>query len=283
MEKTDILIFDVGLGQSVFVYPHTHPEYGMLIDCGHVDNFHPIDFLIEKKFINDKILNNLTITNYDQDHFSDLPYLRTKVGIRTVNFATNLTTTDIKDLKEKPHTEALRHLCDIKDKYTMPAVNYTPPYRMVTYHLNKEHLDNHDTNNLSQVVFIEHYGTIICISGDLEEKGWTALLEKVPGVKEWLKFTNIFIASHHGRDNGYCPDIFPHCKPECIVISDKGIVHETQRNMSTVYANHVVGDGIFFNDDTVNKRKVLTTRSDGHIWIQLTPLKNRAYRNFRHE
>lgn len=94
MEKTDILIFDVGLGQSIFIYPHDHPEYSMLVDCGNTEEFNPIDFLIKNNYINDT-LNNLTITNYDQDHFSGIEYILKKVHIQTVSFAPSLNSSEI--------------------------------------------------------------------------------------------------------------------------------------------------------------------------------------------
>lgn len=278
-EKTDILIFDVGLGQSIYVHPHSHPEYGMLIDCGHDGDFHPIDFLIERSFIHNSKLGNLTITNYDQDHFSGVENLRKKVAIWTTNFAKNLSSDEIKELKDEI-TSQLEHVCYLKDTYIYPAQNYNPPYSTGIFSLEKVDLENHDTNNLSQVVFVEQYGTTICISGDLEEKGWKILLEKNPLLKEWLNKTDIFVASHHGRENGYCADVFSHCSPECILISDKGIVHETQKDMSSLYGSHVNGSGINMNGKL---RKVLTTRDDGHLWLQLRPSSSRIYNNFSHK
>lgn len=283
MEKTDILIFDVELGQCIFVYPHSNPEYGMLVDCGNTQEFEPIDFLTTKGYIKNGTLSNLTITNYDQDHFSGIPYLRSKVAITTVSLAPNLTSSEIKGLKEEPHTEALKHVCYVKDTYTNPAPNHIPPFTKQAFYLEKDHLDAHDTNNLSQVVFIEHNGSVICISGDLEEKGWAALLEKQLGVKNWLAKTDVFVASHHGRNNGYYPEIFLHCKPECIIISDKGIVHDTQKDMASVYGKHINGDGVALNNKSDSKRKVITTRDDGHIYIQLFPGGVRVYSNFSHE
>jgi beta-lactamase superfamily II metal-dependent hydrolase len=282
MDKTDVLIFDVGMGQSVFVHPHKSPYYGMLVDCGNVEDFNPIDFLIKTKYIGNA-LNDLTLTNYDQDHFSGLPYLRSKVSITSVCFPKNLNSAEIKNLKEKPYSNALEHTCYIRDTYTNPALQHIPPYTKRVFHLEKTHLENPNANNLSQVVFIEQYGTTICVSGDLEEKGWKTLLEKQPDIKIWLAKTNIFIASHHGRNNGYYPDIFNYCKPECIVISDKGIIHDTQKDMASVYGNHIQGSGIIFDGNSVNRRKVLTTRDSGHIYIQLFPNGIRNYSCFSHE
>lgn len=276
--QTDILIFDVGLGQSVFLYPHSHPNYSMLIDCGHDGDFHPIDFLIEKNFIHQNTLGNLTITNYDQDHFSGIENVRDKVNIWTTTFTNNLTSSEIKALKDEVTTQ-LEHVCELKDTYIYPADFFKPPYIVERFSLEKSDLDTHDTNNLSQVVFIEDKGTVICISGDLEQKGWLKLIEKFPKVKEWLRKTDVFVASHHGRENGYCPDTFSHCTPECIVISDKGIIHDTQRDMASFYSNHVSGSGVYLNG---RSRKVLTTRDDGHLWIQLHPNSTRVYNNFSH-
>lgn len=281
MEQTEILIFDVGLGQSIFIYPHQAGEYGTLIDCGNTKDFEPIDFLLEKNFIRNGVLGNLTLTNYDQDHFSGLPYLRSKVGIRTVYFASNLLTPEIKALKEKPLTQALLSTLEIKDLYTGSAENYAPPFTQRTFCLSKQDLAAYDTNNLSQVVFLEDLGSVLCISGDLEASGWDTLLRKEPDVRTWLGKTDIFVASHHGRSNGYCPKVFSHCAPECIIISDKGIVHDTQQNMSAVYGKHVLGDGVAYKGDTANKRKVLTTRDSGHLWVQLLPGGVRIYSNFQ--
>lgn len=282
-QHTDILIFDVGLGQSIFVYPRSAPEYGMLVDCGHEGDFHPVDFLIERGLIHkntlgQSVLGNLTITNYDQDHFSGIENLRNKVGIWTTSFVHNLTSNEIKQLKDDV-TDQLEHVCYLKDTYVHPVPTFTPPYIVQRFSLEKSDLENHDTNNLSQVVFVEHHGTTVCISGDLELKGWTALIQKHPTIKDYLAKTNVFVASHHGRENGYCPDVFSHCAPECIVISDKGIVHDTQRDMASLYGNHVNGQGVSMNDRT---RKVLTTRDDGHLWLQLHPGSIRIYRNFSH-
>ncbi|HEX7028614.1 MAG TPA: hypothetical protein VF268_15335, partial [Gammaproteobacteria bacterium] len=77
-----------------------------------------------------------------------------------------------------------------------------------------------------------------------------------------LRRVNIFVASHHGRVSGYCESVFDCCKPDIVIISDKEIIHETQKQM---YAKHA--KGLLWNGGP-EKRYVLTTRSDGMITIK---------------
>ena len=190
MEKLDILIFNVRLGQSVFVYPHGQSEYATMIDCGHDGDFHPVNYLVKKNYVQGT-LPNLTVTNFDEDHISGLPYLWRKIGIRTTNLAKNLSSAELRTIKVLPHSDALNHLCHVKDTYTTELLDYHPPYSRAIFHLEKEHLANYTTNDLSQIVFIEAFGSVICISGDLEGAGWQAMLEHQPGIKAWLARTMV--------------------------------------------------------------------------------------------
>jgi len=113
--------------------------------------------------------------------------------------------------------------------------------------------------------------------GDLEIESWELMLSK-ENVAKWLERTSIFFASHHGRENGYNPDIFKFCFPDCIVISDKEIVHATQQGMAGLYSPHVLGDGIVLKHGSGNmRRKVITTRKDGDILIRIDARGNTAY------
>ena len=269
------VVYNVRLGQCVAFIPKDDRNYTMFIDCGHDDNFHPVDHIIEYLGVDEKgneFLGNLTLTNYDHDHFSGLPYLKSKIKIKTVNFSENLTSDELEDIKDEI-TPALQAVIDIKTTYTSSAKDHSPPYTKKIFRLTVEDLEENKvavtTNNLSQLVFITYGGKTICITGDLEKPSWNIMLKK-KDVRNFLQKTDVFFASHHGRINGYCADVFKYCKPECIIISDKEIVHGTQEDMSQLYAKHIYGDGIIFKSgENENKRKVITTRSDGHILINV--------------
>jgi beta-lactamase superfamily II metal-dependent hydrolase len=119
-----------------------------------------------------------------------------------------------------------------------------------------------DTNNLSLVVFIRYANVSILFPGDLEKDGWRALLQR-PDFREQLSKVDILVASHHGRESGFCPEVFYYCKPQAIVISDKPIEHETQLTHPDYRA---VTTDLGVRVRTTNKmRHVLTTRRDGTI------------------
>ncbi len=278
-----VVIFDVELGQSIFFLPEEDPNYSMFIDCGNTKGLEPVDLIISRLTKNESsdipILGNLTITNYDQDHFSGLPYLRTKVKIWTTSLNNNINVDDIKNVKLEL-TEPIKEIIELKEKYITSAEDYNPPYSKKIFSLSKEDFPDNtwDTNKLSQLVFITYKNSTICIPGDLPNCSWDLLLKKNE-VIEYLRKTNIFLASHHGREDGYNACVFSYCEPEVIILSDKSIIHGTQENMTTKYATHVVGEGIQLGNDPINLRKILTTRNDGNILIGIGDNGIRAYSN----
>jgi hypothetical protein len=257
-----------------------------MFDCGNTPEFEPVDFLIEKNYlsynsdIKKHILCNLTMTNYDQDHFSGLPYLRSKVKFITANFMRNLTSDDIRNIKNVV-TKAADEVINVIDTYTSDVTNYKPPFTKQCFSLKKEDFPNEelDTNKLSQLVFITYKTVRVCIPGDLTTTAWEKHLEN-ESIQMLLKGTKIFIASHHGREDGFNENVFKYCKPEVIILSDKDIIHNTQEGQTQIYANQVIGNGIVLNGNTSNLRKTLTTRSDGHLLIRIEDDGTRTYKNF---
>lgn len=281
----DIIIFDVELGQCIFFYPRNQSQFGLMVDCGNTKNFEPIDKIIEWKLLPEKnnttqkpILKNLTITNYDQDHFSGLPYLKSKAYIETTRLPKNLTSQEIKNLKDVI-TKPIEEIVKLKDEYS-GSVTLDTPYKKDTYYLEKTDFPDskYDTNKLSQIVFVSYKGVCVCIPGDLDSPAWEKLLLK-DGVKSKLKETLIFVASHHGREDGYNEKIFEYCLPEVIVLSDKDIGHKTQEGQTQLYASKVKSKGVVFNDNNTNLRKTLTTRSDGNLWIRIEEDGTRTYKS----
>jgi hypothetical protein len=272
------IIYNVKLGQCIGILPHDQRDYAMMVDCGHDDDFHPIDDFSQYLPETDEqpprpSLQQLVLTNYDHDHFSGLPNLHNSAKIRSVLLPKNLTMEEIRELKTES-TDALDTLEHIRTTYTVDITNYVPPFTRKVFSLEQAELSKAqipiETNHLSQMVFIEYGETTFCIPGDLENRSWELMLAKTD-VQTWLAKTSILLAPHHGRENGYHETIFDHCQPDCIILSDKPIVHGTQEDMAALYASHVGGDGIIYTPATGKAvyRKTLTTRNDGHILVSV--------------
>jgi beta-lactamase superfamily II metal-dependent hydrolase len=240
----------------------------MLFDCGHDDNgFRPSTYLPSQGI---QSIDRFHISHFDTDHVSDLHNLRQKVIVNSIFRNPSMSATDLlrEKLKGGPLANGLQSDIEMHGLYTGPIL--VPPsfpgVECATFHIPYPILQ--DTNNLSLVTFV-HYGKLhIVIPGDLEVAGWKELL-KQPAFREHLARTNVFIASHHGRENGYCADVFQYCFPELVIISDTVKQYESQE-----HNYHAHASGVAFPNGTA--RKVLTTRSDGHVSFYVDSVQARV-------
>lgn len=268
----EIRIFDVEHGFCAYAIGDNHNT--MLIDCGHNEEtgFRPSKYLPKNHCTG---IENFIVSNYDEDHLSDLPNmckLKQPNGsnfIQTLYRNKSISGEELHKLKLEggPIAPGMESLLEMIRTYTFDVTN--PPLLQdteVSYFKNK-YPDFEDTNNLSLVTFLHYNNINLIFPGDMEKKGWLALLEQ-PGFKEELAKTNMFIASHHGRISGYCEEVFDYCKPEIIIISDESKQYDTQ---DVDYKKHASGVKWGNGNDY---RYVLTTRNDGMITISQRPGEN---------
>lgn len=253
----EIRIFDVEHGFCAYIIADNGNV--MLVDCGHNQStgFHPSSYLLANGCNG---IERLIISNYDEDHLSDLPYLRKRLPIQVLRRNKSITRDELRRLKLQngPIGDGMSALLGMITDYTTDVTNPPefPDTELVTF--NNSYSAFQDTNNLSLVTFLHFRGMHIIFPGDLEKPGWEALL-KGQSFRENLGRVNLFIASHHGRKSGYYPEVFDVCHPELIIISDESLQYDTQ---DTEYARHA--SGIKWGE---NRRYVLTTRADGMITI----------------
>lgn len=205
----------------------------------------------------------IVLSNLDCDHVSDLPNFESDLQPESIKFNHYLTPEWVAAIKidesGEIHDAILTALHWMKNVFTGNSV--TPEYGFEKLYFYHSPSKFQDTNNLSVVTFIRYGACGIMFPGDLELAGWREHLTN-PVFANCLRNTNILVASHHGRLGGYCPEIFEHCAPHAVIISDKSVVHDTQNHNR--YAAHCIG--IQFPQSI---RKVLTTRSDGKITIDV--------------
>jgi len=240
----------------------------IMIDAGHnaTTGWKPGTYL---NSIGRTQLQQLIITNYDEDHVSGLPDLLSKVHVQWLMRNTSVDPSIIRYLKSE---DGMGSGIDVLVKATETTFkrgtanalaippsgpDYGPGIELQIFNNTYPTFD--DENNLSVIVHLMLNGTGVMFCGDMEKDGWEALIPAQPALRAALARTNIFIAPHHGRRSGYCDDIFTYCKPQLVVVSDKEHMHETQKT-SGYYAYRASG-AIFRNSE----RKFVSTRSDGDL------------------
>ncbi len=256
-----IKIFDVEHGFCALVTSINGQN--MLIDCGHnnLTNFRPSNYCISKGIHS---LNHLVVSNYDEDHLSDLPSLKSSLyhlGILHINDSIN--SQILRQIKSTsgPLGYGMLALLELLKIYIYPI---TEPIAFdgieITHYFNN-YPTFIDTNNLSVVTFLKYGDVNIIFPGDLEREGWLNLIRNANFVQR-LSEVKIYVASHHGRESGYCKEIFDICNPYIVIVSDGAIQYDTQKDLYSKHSN-----GVNFPN---GKRYVLTTRRDGHISISQT-------------
>ena len=259
---TELKIFNVQHGFCAALLSQSNL---ILIDCGYdSDGFRPLEWLYIKGY---RHIDALIVSNFDQDHISDLKTIRDHftVGILAVNPTVSPETLKLIKIQSGPITDQMQILINSMANPQLNSINRFP------YAFNDTSIALYcayypyetDTNNLSLVTFIQFGTSYIIYPGDIERSAWLKLLA-CPDFVEKLKNVNVFIASHHGRISGYCEEVFGICAPEVIIISDKEKTFSTQEHNK--YEKHALGVnfGTLFSPKI---RKVLTTRSDGHLTL----------------
>lgn len=255
-------IFNVGHGSCAYLIADN--SHVMLFDCGHDDEvgFRPSTYLPARGCTG---IERLIISHYDEDHVSDLANLRQMLPIQTVYRNKTVPVDWVRGLKAQGGQlgPGLHAALDLASRYNAPVdfVDFAG-VEFVTFR--NEYPAFQDTNNLSLVSFVHHPNLSLVFPGDLERAGWQGLL-RIEAFREQLARVRVFVASHHGRTNGYLPEVFNCCRPDIVVISDTAMQHDTQEHC---YAQHA--KGVRWDDGRT--RYVLTTRRDGHISIETNSL-----------
>ena len=103
-------------------------------------------------------------------------------------------------------------------------------------------------------------------------------MEKSSFIKA-IKDTDIFVASHHGRESGYYSELFKYLNPKLVIVSDGP---EVETSVTDKYSKIASGWNIYKrseNEKIPHERKCLTTRKDGTLIIKVGKDNNRTFMN----
>ena len=287
-----IIICDVGDAACAFVTSANGKT--MMIDCGcslgsdktnPVDIFHRYeDWLGSRHFTdyyNGRIypITLLHITHPDDDHVrnarrvvNDLtPYLVLKNDYELFPDGNEIND-EYKGLIDKQYRG--QYSSPIDWGFEANATCYIP----VDVCVKNNDLSSKIRNNSSIIRYIYDNGVGILFCGDLERPGWDYLVKNNPDFINTLKRygVKILIAPHHGHKSGFPKALFDVIGNVDIIIHSKDTEASKEgTDVSSQYSSMANGH-TYEVHKAVYSGKVLTTRSNGHIFIETSGYGNYA-------
>jgi beta-lactamase superfamily II metal-dependent hydrolase len=120
-------------------------------------------------------------------------------------------------------------------------------------------------NNHSIVTVISYAKSKVILPGDNDEASWQELLGR-SSFKQAIEGTDIFIASHHGMESGFCKDLFEYIHPKLVIISNGRF---TNSRCMERYNEVASGWNVHKREGGIVEKKCLTTENDGNIEIAM--------------
>ncbi len=278
-----LIIFDVGNAAcSIIASPN---KYGMMIDCGcSGEKENPVDLYYRKKKWLELIpymtksgkeyeLGLLHVTHPDDDHVRNArrikveipPYLLLRRRSEEFSHSESINQ-DYKAFIDREYRgsngEIIPWGFDEERTFSIPLDTIK----------NDEILNKKIKNNSSILRYVECHGIKILFSGDLERAGWEWLANNDTDFADTMKKgLDILIAPHHGHISGFPKCLFDLTGNVRTIIHSKGsegkIIGTDVSNQYSKYADGVIYTSL--NDNCMYKGKILTTRSNGNIHIQI--------------
>jgi len=259
----DIKIFNVDRGFCATI--NTSDRHTILLDCGYNSQtgFRPAQQIFQQR---NCFLDGVIIPAYSEEHLAGFPDLLTQclehglpVNSLIANPSVNPTQfpnlavpdrrlNNVLSLTVNTHPECSK----ISHSMTVNDIN-------MTFFWNN-YPDCQNVHNLSLVTFLSYRDLHVIFPSDLEVEGWQALLQ-CNDFRARLKKVNTFVAADHGREEGYCPEVFNYCIPEVVIISDRA-EQPISPQMIRRYESHIKESRF-----GISEKPLLTTREDGTISI----------------
>ena len=270
----DMRIWDVNHGNSMSIkLPNDNV---MMIDCASnpITDFSPL-YQTKKLW---KHLDYLIISHPHMDHIRDIVNIDSLKP--TVLLRPKISHSVLRNQKYKSNLDIINTYIDFEKNYTDPTTLPDPPtkewrgdIKIKNYLLDGEH---DDLNDYSIITFISYGSFHFASGGDLSSSGWDRLIDQEgKPFLDKLSKVNFFHASHHGRKEGFNSDVLKNMNPNLVFISDKQV---QDTSVTDRYGSYCQGWGVINeNTDYKDCRKVLTTRKDGRIKLEVFLSNSQTY------
>ena len=266
----DMLIFNVQSANAIWVSTPNNRNIMYDIGVGHTSTgqkFSPLKYLYQKGV---RHLDALVLTHPHGDHVDGIDDLRLfSIGMLTC--ARQISREEILAGNSDSANEWVDAYLSLDRNYSTPVIDAESVYnpqnnggvRILTFGQQETAVSN--LNNRSIVSVLEYLGMKVLIPGDAEPAAFRQLLQDSNFVRA-LNDIDVMIVPHHGRESGYCSEIFDYFSPRVCIVSD-GEAQET--DAASLYSQKATGVKVVNKSTGMleKDRKCLTTRNDGAMLI----------------
>jgi competence protein ComEC len=220
-------------------------------------------------------LDQVILSHQHRDHIDDI-FNFDELSPRVFRRPKHLTEAEIRgdSRNTKGEQSKIDKYFEISDQYNTPVSASEKPTEpennggvdFKVFQPTKCKRDN--INNHSLVTVVTYLGWRMIIPGDNEKESWEELLA-MPGFKNAIAGTDVLLAPHHGRENGFSEELFKVIEPSLVIISDGPVGTTCARDK---YFNKTKTQPCkvwVTSKGQIEDRWVLTTRNDKSIRLRV--------------
>lgn len=264
--KMDMVVCNVQSANCIWI--STPNNYNFVFDIGTGTTnsgyeFNPLTYIYRQGVRN---IDALVLTHPHSDHVAGID----KLGLFTIGklyCARNISSEEILNGNKPGAATWVNGYLKLESGYRTPFDWSESPFnpgnnggvKVQTFSQNSTAISN--LNNRSIVSVVEYLGFKVLLPGDAEPAAFRVLISN-PEFLAALAGVNVMVVPHHGRESGYCAELFDYFTPQVCVVSD-GEVQVT--DATSKYSAKATGVTVINCDSgqIESNRKCLTTRNDG--------------------
>lgn len=272
MSNLEIVIWDVQHGNATYIKTPDGKHFVQDLGTGSYgenrSEFSPLLYLKNRYKV--ERLNGVIVTHPHRDHLDDI-FNFDALSPHVFSRPKHLTAEEVNAGNRERDVEVVEKYLEIDAKYTYPVPEDENPFlpdnnggvrfqKFLPTSCATSNLNNH-----SIVTIIEYVGVKFILPGDNEPASWRELLEQTD-FGSVISDAELLLAPHHGRDSGFCSDIFDDFNPLLTIISD-GRFCDT--SATARYGRITQGWNVRRRGGDIVERKCVTTRNDGVIVVKI--------------
>ena len=263
--KLHMTVFDIQSANCIWMSTPNNKNFIFDLGVGTTElgyEFNPLTYIYRQGV---RSIDALVLTHPHSDHVEGID----KLSLFTVGAlycARNITRDEILDGNTHGSANWVDLYLGYERGYRSPLYWNTSPFnpknnggvKVQTFSQSTTAISN--LNNRSIVSVIEYLGFKILLPGDAEPTAFRVLMQD-GAFCEAVSGVNVLIVPHHGRESGYCAELFDYFTPQVCVVSD-GEIQET--DATSKYSAKATGVTVINQDSgqIEHSRKCLTTRND---------------------